>query len=121
LKNASSHIQKLYEGYFSTVPAEGRYSNFELSGMSGGSDYFSFLEIGIPAGGLATGAGGLKSEAERIRHGGFANAPYDPCYHQSCDTIWNIGVDLLERMTKSAASFVEQAGLKKDLRKWLSS
>ncbi len=33
-------------------------------------------------GGLFTGAEGIKGEAERIKFGGFANAAYDPCYHQ---------------------------------------
>ena len=36
------------------------------------------------AGGLFTGAEALKTVEERKLYGGFANAPYDPCYHQVC-------------------------------------
>jgi hypothetical protein len=46
--------------------------------------------VGIPCGGLQTGAGGIKSEEQRIDYGGMANAPYDPCYHQKCDSEDNI-------------------------------
>ena len=34
------------------------------------------------AGGLATGADKLKTEDERARFGGVANAILDPCYHK---------------------------------------
>jgi hypothetical protein len=46
-------------------------------------------------GGVLTGAGERKSESERHEHGGLANAPLDPCYHQSCDTLENISQDAL--------------------------
>ena len=49
-----------------------------------------FLERGIPCGGLETGAEKIKTEAERQMFGGWANAAYDTCYHQFCDTIENI-------------------------------
>ena len=57
-----------------------------LSPMTGGSDFYPFVLAGIPAAGLATGAGGIKTEAERDEHGGFALAQLDPCYHAPCDS-----------------------------------
>ena len=58
--------------------------------MNGGSDHYPFIIAGIPAGGMATGASGLKSTEDRISHGGIANAANDPCYHADCDTLENI-------------------------------
>ena len=40
-----------------------------------------------PAGGLFTGAEGIKTAAEAVSWGGTAGQPYDPCYHQACDTF----------------------------------
>jgi len=78
------------------------------SSMGGGSDFYPFQQGGIPASGLAAGAGGIKSEAERTKFGGFANAPLDPCYHQPCDTIENINQKCLSE-TSSAAAYVFNA------------
>ena len=58
--------------------------------MNGGSDYYAFIYAGIPAGGIATGASGIKSMEDREIHGGIANAANDPCYHADCDTLLNI-------------------------------
>ena len=51
--------------------------------------------------GLATGASGLKRTAERATFGGFANAAYDPCYHQYCDDEPNVSSEAL-RMVRGA-------------------
>ena len=58
----------------------------DFSPMTGGSDFYPFVLAGIPASGLATGAGSIKTEAERDEHGGFALAQLDPCYHAPCDS-----------------------------------
>jgi len=76
--------------------------------MGGGSDYLWFLNYGIPAGGLATGAGSIKSYEERDLFGGVALAPYDLCYHQSCDTVRNIDTFALGVNLHAAASVVEK-------------
>ena len=49
-----------------------------------------FINIGIPAGGLFTGAEGVKTAAEAAIYGGTAGVAYDPCYHEACDTIANV-------------------------------
>jgi hypothetical protein len=33
--------------------------------------------------------------------GGTAGRPFDPCYHQACDTIENINRDVLEQNTRA--------------------
>ena len=51
------------------------------------SDYAGFLAVGVPSGGLFTGAG----------------SPWDDCYHQACDTTDNIDPVLLGEMAQAAA------------------
>jgi Zn-dependent M28 family amino/carboxypeptidase len=64
---------------------------FEPTAFDGRSDYGPFIAAGvnIPAGGLFTGAEGIKTAAEATVYGGAAGQPYDPCYHQACDTFAN--------------------------------
>jgi Zn-dependent M28 family amino/carboxypeptidase len=68
----------------------------ERTGGRFGTDDASFSQKGIPTVGLYTGAGGPKSEAQASVFGGAAGRPYDPCYHQACDTIENINREVLE-------------------------
>ncbi|TPX55747.1 hypothetical protein PhCBS80983_g05074 [Powellomyces hirtus] len=71
--------------------------------FSGGSDYDPFLTAGIPSGGLATGASGLKSEAHQKIFGGVAGQPHDHCYHKACDTIDNVNQRALLLNTRALA------------------
>ena len=64
---------------------------FQGTEFSGRSDYQAFINNGIPAGGLFTGAEGLKTAAEAAAYGGVAGAAYDPCYHQACDNLTAVG------------------------------
>ena len=64
--------------------------------FSGRSDYSAFILAGIPAGGLFTGAEGIKSAEEASIWGGTAGIAYDPCYHQACDTYDNNNDHALE-------------------------
>jgi aminopeptidase S len=65
--------------------------------LGGGSDFASFIPVGIPAGGTFTGAGGVMTAEEATVFGGKAGQPYDGCYHQSCDTTANIDGPALDR------------------------
>jgi hypothetical protein len=71
--------------------------------FDGRSDYGPFLEANVAAGGLAAGAEELKTVAQRDVGGGLANAPLDPCYHQACDTVHNLDLDLYENTVRAAA------------------
>jgi Zn-dependent M28 family amino/carboxypeptidase len=75
----------------------------EPTAFDGRSDYGPFIEYGIPAGGLFTGAEGIKTEAEAATYGGEAGEPYDPCYHLSCDNLGNLSLTALEQMGDAAA------------------
>ena len=80
----SAEIEKVFEGYFTQ-----RGVPFEGTDFSGRSDYGPFIAAGIPAGGLFTGAEGIKTPAQAATFGGTAGVAYDPCYHQACDTFAN--------------------------------
>jgi Zn-dependent M28 family amino/carboxypeptidase len=84
--------------YFASQGLETEPTEFD-----GRSDYFGFINAGIPAGGLFTGAEGIKTEEEAVVYGGTAGAPYDPCYHSECDTIDNINMEVLEQMADAIA------------------
>jgi len=62
--------------------------------------------VGIPAGGLFTGAEGVKTEEQEDIYGGTAGVAYDPCYHQACDTFDNIDLDALDQMSDAVAHAV---------------
>jgi len=62
--------------------------------------------VGIPAGGLFTGAEGIKTAAEAEIYGGTAGEQYDPCYHLACDTFDNISLEALDQMSDAAAHSV---------------
>ncbi|GAA4791484.1 M28 family metallopeptidase [Actinomycetospora chlora] len=71
--------------------------------FDGRSDYGAFIEAGIPAGGLFTGAEEIKTPEDAARWGGQAGAPFDRCYHQACDTVANIDRPALDRMLDALA------------------
>lgn len=79
--------------------------------FSGRSDYGPFIAVGIPAGGLFTGAEGIKTEEEAALWGGLAGVAYDPCYHQSCDTLGNPNRTALDRNSDAAARVIGQYAL----------
>ncbi len=87
----SAQIEKTFEAYFTSVGKP-----FKGTDFSGRSDYGPFIANGIPAGGLFTGAEGVKTPAEAAIWGGTAGLPYDPCYHLACDTFANVNADALD-------------------------
>jgi Zn-dependent M28 family amino/carboxypeptidase len=75
----------------------------EPTAFDGRSDYGPFIDAGIPAGGLFTGAEGVKTEEQAATYGGTAGEAYDPCYHQACDTRDNIDDEVLDQMADAVA------------------
>ncbi|KAF6807926.1 peptidase family M28 [Colletotrichum sojae] len=74
--------------------------------FDGRSDYDAFIRNGIPGGGIATGAEGVKTEEEAKLFGGKAGDWYDPCYHQLCDDVSNVNLTAWELNTKLVAHSV---------------
>merc|ERR1712083_493687 len=103
IRNGSTRIQNVFEEYFDM-----RNVIYELTEFTGRSDYGPFLDYGIPAGGLFTGAEVIKTWEQRDKFGGMADLAYDPCYHQACDTVANINWEALNVMAKTAAYVTEK-------------
>ena len=60
---------------------------YEDSEFSGRSDYQEFIDNGIPASGLFTGAEVPKTAEQEAIWEGVAGQSYDPCYHLACDSL----------------------------------
>ncbi|NUW01274.1 M28 family metallopeptidase [Streptomyces sp. CAI 127] len=92
-------IEKTFKDYFAglNVPTE-----IEVEG-DGRSDHAPFKNVGIPVGGLFTGAGNTKSAAQAQKWGGTAGQAFDRCYHSSCDNLSNINDTALDRNSDAAA------------------
>ncbi|MFI9504156.1 M28 family metallopeptidase [Nocardia sp. NPDC052566] len=71
--------------------------------LDGRSDYGPFIAVGIPSGGLFTGAEGIKTPEEQQMFGGEAGKPYDACYHSACDTKDNINDKAMQVNTGAIA------------------
>ncbi|KAL2827174.1 hypothetical protein BDW59DRAFT_58313 [Aspergillus cavernicola] len=80
--------------------------NFSYIPFDGRSDYDGFIRNGIPGGGIATGAEGVKTEEEQMMYGGVAGDWYDPCYHQLCDNLGNLNATAWEINSKLVAHTV---------------
>jgi aminopeptidase S len=75
----------------------------ELTSVGGRSDHAAFANVGIPVGGLFTGAEVTKTAAQAQKWGGTAGQAFDRCYHASCDTTSNINVTALDRNADAIA------------------
>jgi Zn-dependent M28 family amino/carboxypeptidase len=97
----SGFIEKVFVDYFDSQGLASDPTQF-----SGRSDYGPFIAVGIPAGGLFTGAEGIKTAEQAAVYGGTAGVAYDPCYHQACDTFANNNDTGLDQMSDAAAHAV---------------
>ncbi|MDT9690614.1 M28 family metallopeptidase [Streptomyces sp. P9(2023)] len=94
-------IEQTFKDYYAGlgVPTE-----IETEG-DGRSDHASFKNVGIPVGGLFTGASRVKSSAQVQKWGGTATA-FDRCYHSSCDTTSSINDTALDRNSDAIANAI---------------
>lgn len=91
----SEELRDLYTDFYTSHGL-----NFTYIPFDGRSDYDAFIRYGIPGGGIATGAEGVKTKAEQQMFGGTAGDWYDPCYHQLCDSLANLNLTAWELNTK---------------------
>ncbi|HEX2029728.1 MAG TPA: M28 family metallopeptidase [Nitriliruptorales bacterium] len=70
------------------------------------SDYAAFFDVGIPFGGLFTGAEGIKTAEQQAIYGGTVGEQYDPCYHLACDTFDNISLEVFDLNIDAVAAAV---------------
>ena len=78
----SPGIERTLVAYLKSAGKTAQDTSFD-----GRSDYEGFTLAGIPAGGLFSGAEENKTEDQQKLWGGTANAPFDPNYHKSTDTL----------------------------------
>lgn len=97
----SGVIEQSFHDYFASVGLPSAESAF-----TGRSDYGPFIAVGIPSGGLFTGAEGVKTEEQAAVFGGTAGESYDPCYHQTCDDLGNVDGTVLHQMADAVAHAV---------------
>lgn len=81
----SEQLRDLYVDWYKS-----KGLNYTFIPFDGRSDYDAFIRNGIPGGGIATGAEGIKTKEEELMFGGKAGDWYDPCYHQLCDDVGNV-------------------------------
>ncbi|KAK9759592.1 hypothetical protein K7432_017256 [Basidiobolus ranarum] len=82
----SEVITKLFEDHFKAKDIVYQSSVFPYSR----SDVGPFAAVGIPSGGLDTGAEEIKTEEQAKKFGGKAGEALDQCYHKACDTAANL-------------------------------
>jgi Zn-dependent M28 family amino/carboxypeptidase len=104
----SGQLEEIFTSYFasqglatSPIPFVGR------------SDYQAFMDVGIPSGGLFSGAELRKSPGEAQTYGGTAFEPYDASYHQAGDTIDNLSRRALDELGDGVAHAVYTLGRSK--------
>ncbi|WP_240794627.1 M28 family peptidase [Rhodococcus zopfii] len=86
----SAGIEQTFRSFFESrgVAADG-------TDFDGRSDYGPFVEAGIPAGGVFSGADERKSADQAGKWGGEVDTAFDPNYHSPQDTLGNIDRDAL--------------------------
>jgi Zn-dependent M28 family amino/carboxypeptidase len=81
----SAAIEELFHRFFDKLGTGSVDTVF-----SGRSDYGPFIALNVPAGGLFTGAEGVKTAEEAALFGGTVGEAYDECYHAACDDLGNV-------------------------------
>jgi Zn-dependent M28 family amino/carboxypeptidase len=99
----SAQIEHVFQRYFDS---QGLVS--DPTAFDGRSDYGPFIANGVAAGGLFSGAEGIKTPRQESIYGGFAGLPFDPCYHVpptngACDDFFNLSNRSLDQMSDAAA------------------
>ncbi len=101
----SARSEQVLRAYVATINVPVQDTAFD-----GRSDYGPFIRVGIPAGGLFTGAEGRKTTQQAQLWGGQAGVAFDRCYHSSCDTTSNISDTALDRNSDAIAYAVWTLG-----------
>nr|WP_246297327.1 M20/M25/M40 family metallo-hydrolase [Janibacter cremeus] len=94
----STAIEDVFTDYFDASGQPWVDSEF-----SGRSDYSAFINAGVPASGLFSGADGTKTAEEVEMFGGTAGITYDPNYHSVGDDLSNINTEALGIMSDAIA------------------
>jgi aminopeptidase S len=94
-----TRLEKVFKDFFAT---KNLATEKETEG-DGRSDHAAFKDVGVPVGGLFSGADYIKTGEQAKNWGGEAGKAFDACYHQSCDTSKNIDEKALDNNTDAIA------------------
>ncbi|WP_226436098.1 M28 family peptidase [Rhodococcus yananensis] len=86
----SAGIERTFAGFFAGRGIDAGGTDFD-----GRSDYGPFIAVGIPAGGVFSGAEEPKTPEQAGEWGGHADEPFDPNYHAPEDDLANIDREAL--------------------------
>ncbi|QRZ09730.1 M28 family peptidase [Mycolicibacterium austroafricanum] len=81
----SAGIERMLTAYLDRAGKPAQDTSF-----NGRSDYDGFTMVGVPAGGLFSGAEDKMSAEQAEIWGGRADEPFDPNYHKASDTLEHI-------------------------------
>ncbi|MBT6179379.1 MAG: M20/M25/M40 family metallo-hydrolase [Deltaproteobacteria bacterium] len=94
LPEGSGKIEKAYEDFFNV-----RGVPHAPTRLDGRSDYYAFMAVGIPSGGLFSGAEDTISMEDSQLFDLPTNDYYDACYHRACDGLDNIHFEVFTQMS----------------------
>jgi Zn-dependent M28 family amino/carboxypeptidase len=94
----SGRIEEIFTSYFGRAGLATDPTAFD-----GRSDYGPFIQYGIPAGGLFSGADDVKTKEQAKVYGGTAGEILDPNYHTPQDDITGVNTTVLGQLTDGAA------------------
>jgi Zn-dependent M28 family amino/carboxypeptidase len=95
----SAEIEQVFNDYFDSQKLA-----HEATAFDGRSDYGPFIDRGAPAGGLFSGAEGVKTLEQADIFGGVVGEAYDRCYHQACDTMSNLNLLSFDELGDAAVT-----------------
>jgi len=98
IPEGSVETEDVFENYFASIGQP-----FVGTSFDGRSDYQAFIDNGIPASGLFTGADDVKTAEEVALFGGIAGETHDQNYHQAGDDLANINQEALGIMSRAIA------------------
>ena len=102
----SDMAEAFFEEFFASVG-----QNSTPTAFSGRSDYGPFIPVGVPCGGLFTGAEGIKSEVDAELFGGEAGVAYDVNYHRVGDDVANLNREAFVVNSRAIAASVAKYGM----------
>ena len=94
----SVELEHVFVDYFTSQGLPWVYRAYD-----GRSDYQSFVNAGIGAGGLTTGSDQVKTAEQVELFGGTAGQIMHPCYHTACDRLDTVNVPFLDDLSDAFA------------------
>ena len=89
--------------------------------LHGRSDHYGFAAVGVPTAGLFSGALEPVTEDQASASGATAGRPADPCYHQACDDVDNVGLPLARVLASALSDFTVRVAEEPGLLGWAPS